>query len=252
MVNKLFKLNIAVIVMLIEVVTCQNVYALRVPVGHHGRVEKILSHAQDKPIPKVAVIILHYGKENGYGEQDTLELLGSLGDLSYTNYEIILLDNNSPDNFFSKYKDILGYKFPSLSKITFIKSEVNLGFAEGNNLAMEYVLDDKADYFFLLNNDTVVNRDLLNKLVQASETSEVIGIVGPKIYKFYNPDTLDNVRGKFFGRAFKYEKINSGLHELDYVSGAAMLVKKGLLYKVGGMTKKAFYVWRGNGMGYEN
>lgn len=181
-----------------------SICKLRVPIGQgNDRSAQILSlYPLDEAItstrqepqtnisPKVAIIILHYGRDDSVGESDTMELLENLQNLNYSNYEIILLDNNSPDGFFLKYKNILHSRFPKFSRLIFIRSDVNLGFAEGNNLAMEHALGDDVDYFFLLNNDTVVDKDSLQNLVKVAESSEDVGAVGPKIYYYDRPDVI--------------------------------------------------------------
>ncbi|MDP2938744.1 MAG: glycosyltransferase family 2 protein, partial [Candidatus Omnitrophota bacterium] len=195
-------------------------------------------------LPKVAIIILHYGRSDGIGESDTMELLKNLEDLNYSNYEIMLVDNNSPDGFFSKYKDSLLDRFPKIPKITFIKSEVNLGFSEGNNLAMEQALGNSCDYFFLLNNDTIVDKDSLVNLVEAAEASNDIGMVGPKVYSYYQPNVIGTAGGSFSNGSFGHNEIDNGQYDtqrqVDYVAGTAVLVKKDMYKKVGGLAKELF------------
>jgi GT2 family glycosyltransferase/lipopolysaccharide/colanic/teichoic acid biosynthesis glycosyltransferase len=194
--------------------------------------------------PRVAILILHYGQADGRGERNTFELLKSLEDLNYSNYEIILLDNNSPDNFFDKYKDNLVERFPRLPKITFIKSDVNLGFAEGNNIGMEHASANGADYFFLLNNDTVVDKDSLTHSIRVAEGNPDVGLVGPKILRYEERDVIDYAGGRFFRRPFGCNEIDRGQYddqrEVDYAGGAAILVRKKVFDEVGGMAREIF------------
>jgi len=223
--------------------------ALRVPSAFQKEVFRQRSSEALKMVlgeisPRVTIIILHYGGNNGNGERDTIELLKSLEKLDYSNYEIILVDNGSPDGFFSRYKDNLISKFPGLPKLTLIKSDINLGFAEGNNLAIERAFNEGSNYAFLLNNDTVIDKDALTRLIKVAESSEDIGLVGPKIYYYDEPTVIASAGSNFFKRPFGYKEVDRGQHnirkEVDYICGAAMLVKKDVFNKVGGMTKELF------------
>lgn len=124
-----------------------------------------------------------------------------------------------------------------------IRNEKNYGFAEGNNIGIKYalkVLDP--NYVLILNNDTVVERRFLDELVEVGEQNEKIGIVQPKI--LYYDDLTINTTGMLcdiFGATMhrgKGERDNNqydNLHEINffYGSGACILIKKELLYKLG-------------------
>jgi len=177
--------------------------------------------------PKVAIIILNW---NGW--QDTIECLESLYQITYPNYEVIVVDNGSEDESIEKIREYCEGKIkaeskffeynptnkpikiveytreeaedgggkekelenvPSNRKLILIKNEKNYGFAEGNNIAMRYALKAlNPDYVLLLNNDTVVDREFLVELVKVAGSDESIGIVGPKIY-YYDYDTRTDV-----------------------------------------------------------
>ncbi|MFC2166811.1 glycosyltransferase family 2 protein [Acidobacteriota bacterium] len=133
---------------------------------------------------KVAILILNW---NGW--QDTLECLESVRLLSYPNYQIIVLDNGSTDDSIEKIKAWcrgsvhcveydtktaeIGGRFideaklnesPPNKRLVLIQSQKNLGFAEGNNVAVKYALrcHESADYVFLLNNDTYIDKNCLS------------------------------------------------------------------------------------------
>ena len=142
--------------------------------------------------PKVSIIILNW---NGW--RDTIECLESLYQITYPNYDVIIVDNGSEDGSIQKIKEYAESKIkveskffeyssenkpikiieytreeaeagggkekeitdlPSNKKMIIIKNEKNYGFAEGNNIAMRYALKAlNPDYILLLNNDTVVD-----------------------------------------------------------------------------------------------
>lgn len=103
--------------------------------------------------PKVYVIILNWN-----GLEDTLECLGSVFQMDYQNFEVLVVDNGSKDNSINFIKT----KYP---QVVLIENKENLGYTGGNNIGMRYALNNGADYVWLVNNDTVVMVDTLSKLI---------------------------------------------------------------------------------------
>ena len=175
--------------------------------------------------PKVAIITLNW---NGW--EDTIECFESLYQITYPNYDVIVVDNGSEDESIKNIKEyaegnakveskffeydpsnkpikIIEYtkeeaeagrgkemeieNLPSNRKLIIIKNEKNYGFAEGNNIGMRYALRVlNPDYVLLLNNDTVVDKEFLGELVKVGEGDEKIGIVGPMILSYYNSNLI--------------------------------------------------------------
>ncbi len=104
-------------------------------------------------MPKVGIVISNY---NGW--QDTLVCLDSLQKQTYKDFEIILLDDASPNDSVAQLQD----KLPA--NTVFLPREQNLGFAAVNNVGMRRALADGCDYVLLLNNDTAVAPDMLEDL----------------------------------------------------------------------------------------
>ncbi|PKP61969.1 glycosyltransferase family 2 protein [Candidatus Atribacteria bacterium HGW-Atribacteria-1] len=132
--------------------------------------------------PKVAIIVLNWN-----GKQDTIECLESLKQITYSNYEILLVDNGSTDGSVKYFKE----RYP---EIEIIVNEENLGFAEGNNIAMKVALKDKyVKYIALLNNDTKVEPYWLEELVKVAESDERVGSCQSKMLLMSNPMVVDAV-----------------------------------------------------------
>ncbi|MCD6100378.1 MAG: glycosyltransferase family 2 protein [Candidatus Marinimicrobia bacterium] len=176
---------------------------------------------------KVSIIILNW---NGW--KDTIECLESLYQITYPNYDVIVVDNGSEDDSVEKMKEYAEGKIrveskffeyvpsnkpikcieytreeaeagggkedeivdlASNRKMILIKNEKNYGFAEGANIGMRYALNVlNPDYILFLNNDTVVDRGFLDELVSVGETNTEIGIVGPKIYLYDMPEKVQS------------------------------------------------------------
>jgi GT2 family glycosyltransferase len=132
----------------------------------------------------------------------------------------------------------------------FIQTGDNLGFAGGNNVGIRYAQYQDCEYFCILNNDTVVHSNFLNHLIQASLEVYNAGILGPKILFYNNMSVIQSFgakmnlwtgRGKLLGLNEVDSEYFSNILDVDWVSGAAMLIKKDFLIK-SGMFDEEFYL----------
>lgn len=185
--------------------------------------------------PLVSIITVNYNHP-----EVTCELLASLRHISYPRYEIIVVDNASPDDDPTMIKE----NFP---EIIFIQTSENLGFAGGNNLAIRQA---KGDLILMINNDTEVEPGFLEPLVRKFQTNPNTGAVSPKIKFFFKPDTIQfaglspinpyTIRS--WGRG--YGCVDTGQFDEDaatnFVHGAAMMVSRDVLQKVGLMAETYF------------
>ncbi len=88
--------------------------------------------------------------------------------------EVIVVDNNSPDGT----AEALNKEFEANKSVHIYASENNLGFARGNNIGFGLA---KGRYIFILNPDTLVLPDTIEKLYKSFIEDEQIGMVGPKL-----------------------------------------------------------------------
>ena len=136
--------------------------------------------------PKVCIITLNWN-----GLEDTTECLESLKKVTYTNYEVIVVDNGSEGN----ETQILEEKFGDY--IHLIKNDRNYGAYDGYNIGLRYALNNSnPDYLLLLDNDTVVDPEFLTEMVKVAEADPAIGMAGAKIYYYDEPDRLQYLGGK--------------------------------------------------------
>jgi GT2 family glycosyltransferase len=183
-----------------------------------------------KNCPKVFVIVLNYN-----GKETIKSCLLSVYQSDYPNYELVVVDNDSKDGSLELAKLYL-------ANAHFIKNEANVGFAAGNNVAIRFALEKFADYIFLLNNDATIKKDTILRLVEAAESSEKTGIIGPVIYRpdgsvWYAGGQVDWFKMRAT-HAFDIKKQSP--YETDFVSGCAMLAKKEVFRKIGLLDEKYF------------
>ncbi len=125
-----------------------------------------------KPAGNVGIVVLNY-----LNYWDTVECVKSSLKLKSSNYKIVVVDNGSNN----KSYEILKSKFAKNKKVIVIRSEINLGFAKGNNIGIAYARENlKCNYVFCINNDTVfTDLEILSKLLSCYR--EGYGVIGPKI-----------------------------------------------------------------------
>ncbi len=186
-------------------------------------------------LTELSIITVNYN-----GLKDTGELIESLQTHISLSYEIIVVDNASKVN----EAVLLQEKYPHI--IT-IRSEKNLGFSGGNNLGIRKA---KGKYIFFLNNDTFVDEDTFHYLIKRLESKPLIGAVSPKIkfafpprniqFAGYLPLTKVTLRNDLIGFGEK----DNGQYEnpslTPYCHGAAMMIKKEVIEKVGYMPEIYF------------
>lgn len=184
----------------------------------------------EKILPKVSIITINYNQS-----EVTCELLASLRKISYPNIEIVVIDNASPNDTPLVMKE----RYP---EINLIQAEENTGFAGGNNIGIEQA---SGDLFLFINNDVEVEPHFLEPLVAKFSDDKSMGVVSPKIRYHHTPDTIQyagctpinpfTTRGDFIGHGEKDNGQYDRGHETHYAHGAAMLVHKNVVERVGMM-----------------
>lgn len=182
---------------------------------------------------RLSIITINYN-----GLKDTCELIDSI--TLKEDMEVIVVDNASKQDEAS----VISQRYP---QVNVIRSNKNLGFAGGNNLAIKAA---KGKYILLINNDTYFKDYNIDSLIDRIETSEKIGIVCPKLrfswgnnpiqYAGYTSLSSITVRNHAIGYGESdYGQYNTA-HITPYTHGAAMLIKREAIEKVGLMPECFF------------
>jgi hypothetical protein len=132
-----------------------------------------------------------------------------------------------------------------------IQTGENLGFAGGNNVGIRYALKRKAEYVWLLNNDTVVEPDAVSSLVNLAETDEDIGMTGSTLLSYDNPALVEACGG---GNGYRLNILGftTGFREtpewqfkkssqLDYIFGTSLLAKSTMIKDIGLLDEDYFF-----------
>ncbi len=175
--------------------------------------------------PLVSIIVLNYNA----GE--LLEnCITSLKKSTYTNLEIIIVDNISSDNSQNKCKE----KFPD---IKLIQNNKNLGYCGGNNVGIR---EAKGKFIVILNPDTIVEPDCFDELI-AAHNKFGDGLYQPKILSLNEENIIQSTGNMLhiFGFGFARDKGNKvidrkeKIEKIGYASGTCLFMSKEVIDKVG-------------------
>jgi len=163
----------------------------------------------------------------------------SLGSLTYSNYEIVVVDNNSTDGT----AEILHNEFPEL---TMIRSGGNLGYTGGNNRGIEHAIEQGADYVLLLNPDTVVaDPNFLTRMIAYLESNPDVGIAGPRVFLreagviqntvLFPPGLLRNIVNwlRYRINPKSFELSGDEVVETQVLNGVCLLIRVSCLREIG-------------------
>lgn len=183
---------------------------------------------------KISIIILNYN-----GKHYLNDCLKSVLAQSFTDFEVILVDNCSVDGSL-KY---VQQNFKN-EKIKSYSTEKNSGFAGGNNFGLRYTT---GEYIVLLNNDTIVDKDWLKNLYDAIISEENIGIAQSLVYtegipeKYYLKNGTLNLLGHNIMEVFSIGE--DGIGEIFQVNGCSLIIKKELINSLGGLFPEEYFAY---------
>lgn len=189
---------------------------------------------------EIAVVVLAHN-----GLDDTLACLRSLERVRRADMTVIVVDNASSDG-------TPGAVRRHHPQVEVIELPENAGFSAGNNVGLRRALDLGAAYALLLNNDTIVEPGALDELVRVAEEHPDAGSVCPYIPFASEPEVLwyggarFNPRRGYPGRLQAYRKQASSEqrpHVTDRAAGAAMLVPRAVLERVGLLDERYFFLY---------
>ncbi len=221
---------------------------------------------------KVSIVILNYKNW-----QDTVECLQSVVNITYQPWRVIIVDNDSQNDSLTRVEAWLaGHAHVSLMLtreqaesgpfldhgFVLIQSEANRGYAAGNNIGIRWAIRAGDPYILILNNDTVVEKEFLEPLVELLEMNTTCALVGPKIVDSdgnidrncarRRPEMGDYFfRLSIWGRLFpdnrwhrKHYYIGEYAYneprQVDLISGSCMLIRAVVIKQVGLLDEKTF------------
>ena len=185
--------------------------------------------------PKVCIIILNWN-----GKELLKDCLSSLFRLTnYPNYNTVVVDNGSTDGSIEFVKK-------NFQQVNILALDKNYGVTKGINEGIRHALKKyNPQYILLLSNDTeIIQKDWLTRMVEVAESDDKIGIVGCKL--LYPNGRIQHAGvnlSKLIHRGYNElsDKYNE-IEEINAVTGACFLIKKIVLYIIGGLDEVYLFV----------
>ena len=187
--------------------------------------------------PKVSVVIVNFN-----GKTLLEQCLESLFKVTYDNFEVIIVDNNSTD----ETVEFVTKKYPS---IILIKLDSNKGFAEPNNIGAKIA---KGEYLLFLNNDTIVTPNFISEMVNTNENDKKIAMCQSLLLK--SDDTVDS-SGDFIdelGVCYNSKSLTHEIREISSARGASMLIQKKIFDELGGFDETFFATFEDVDLGWRS
>jgi GT2 family glycosyltransferase len=179
--------------------------------------------------PLVSIVILNYN-----GNSCLEECLKSVFDITYPNFEVILVDNASRDSSLATARKVFGGD----PRLRIVANKTNVGFSGGNNIGFDY---SKGKYIVFLNNDTVVDQDWLAPLVCAMQKDPSIGLAQSMIYNI-DGQTVQTAGWLFSNYLLhKYQLCKDKpshlefqpVFEVSFACGASMMIRREVAEEMG-------------------
>ena len=180
---------------------------------------------------KIAIIIVNWKQY-----QLTKLCLYSLQKIKYDNYQIILIDNESNPKELKKIKN-------QFDKIITFPNQKNLGFTGANNVGIEYAIKNEFKYVMLINNDTEVEKNFINPLIELLEKNQNFGAAQPLILNYYNRNKVWSAGGflnKFFGYSYVIKSPEGIKKNIDWITGCCFFLRTDVIKKIGLLDENFF------------
>jgi GT2 family glycosyltransferase len=189
--------------------------------------------------PLVVTVILNTNRKD-----DTLACLTSLAESTYPRVHTMVLDNASTDGSV----EAIVSNFPG---IEIVHLGENLGYAGNNNVGIALAMERGADWVLVLNEDTILAPECIQRLVDTGESDALAGMVGPLVLHADEPGVIQSAGG-FLTR--RWDAVHIGQNQdkdgqfteprnVDWLSGCALLVRRQMIESVGMLDEQFFYYW---------
>ncbi|APG60113.1 glycosyltransferase family 2 protein [Christiangramia salexigens] len=183
---------------------------------------------------KVFVIIVSYNGMRWIGDCINSILTSNIS------VNIIVVDNASTDGTSQYIRD-------NFEGIKLIENNKNIGFGKANNQGLSYALKQSCDYVFLLNQDTLIEPDTIDILIESSKNNPEFGIISPvhldATGKHLDPSFLFYIKkeeGIIFLEDCILNKRRKEIYELKMINAAAWLLPTKTLDILGGFSPLFF------------
>jgi hypothetical protein len=205
---------------------------------------------------ELSIIIVNWNLKD-----DTIECIESLLRARASPRQLVIVDNGSTDGSITAIKQNYG------NSINIIEAEQNRGYGTGVNLGIKYSLNQNFKWFLLLNNDTIVAEDFIERLQRATQDSKEYSILTPLILYYNNPTTIWYLGNRLISKTlltidnYKNRQVDQNLPQvipIDFANGCAMMINRNIFEQIGFLDEFLFmygeevdFCWRARLAGFK-
>lgn len=191
-------------------------------------------------------------------------LVSLLPELVNLDARVVVVDNDSKDNSCDIISEWIN-QYDEFKQVELIISDMNIGFSGGNNMGIRHV---DADYYLLLNSDTIIRSGAIKLLLDAACNNEKVGLVSPRLewpdgapqescFRFHSPvsefaSSAGTGAITKLCQAYTVPQVISDENAYyDWISFACVLVKSEVFKQVGFMDDDFFMYFEDMAFCYE-
>jgi GT2 family glycosyltransferase len=174
------------------------------------------------------VIILNWNNA-----EDTIECIESVQRSTFADFQILVVDNGSTDDSVLSIQT----RFPM---IEILETGSNLGYAGGNNMGIRTAFERNAEYILILNNDTLIDRWMIEELYNFCLKRPAVGMVGPLMYCLEPPDMVFSAGSEIDWQSakiihhgmFEYQNQIVGIsspRQVSFIAGCGIFIRSAAL-----------------------
>lgn len=157
------------------------------------------------------------------------------------NFNVLVVDNASTDDTPEQVRTFAPHAH-------MIENSMNLGYAQGNNIGLQYALDQAFEYVMVLNNDVTVAENCIDTLLAAADANHDAALLGPMVYHADEPNVIQSAGGIL---PHDWHAVHRGANEtdknqyadvttVDWLTGCAVLARTSALRKFGLLDENFF------------
>ncbi len=202
--------------------------------------------------------------DNGSSEESLSEIVRELESQAVVVPQLLVVDKTRPfagksgtgiEARTSRHLEGLSGEDPS-RRVLLIRNNRNLGYAGGNNVGIRFALDVlECELVLLLNDDAQVTCDALSSLVQSIVGDNELGIVCPTVLfseDRFREGIVESAGGRFASYFFRPRQVGyrepltslaGGLHDVDWVPGVCVLIRRQVFRTIGLLDESFFAYW---------
>ena len=182
---------------------------------------------------KLTILSINFNDSN-----HTLELLESLKNSSFRDYDFLVWDNNSTKPEAIQARE----KLEKMPDVKVIRHDKNSGFTGGVNGAVKHI---KTKYVLLINPDTVIDKDTIKEMLDLMESDEKIAFISAAIFNYHEREKLDSFGGRmsFLTGIGKPMKLEYGTRELkhgEYCDACCLMFNREVFEELEGYDDRFF------------